>query len=223
MTTSGPSTWILASASPRRLEILAGLGLKFAVDPCSLLEPAPLPEESPAAYAVRVARLKSRDVAGRHSSGVVIGADTIVVCGNEIFGKPSGREEARWMLLRLSGRWHRVVTGISLCDSKSGRLRSGHSESRVHFRRMSRAEVDWYLDTGEYADKAGAYAIQGHASLFIDRMQGCYFNIVGFPVATFERLCRKMGCRLMEHLAVRTPDSGHRKRNPGACGNVSPT
>ena len=202
MTISVRVTWILASASPRRQEILEGLGLVFTVDPCSLPEPGLRRGEQPAAYAVRAARLKARDVAARHHSGVVIGADTIVVCGNAIFGKPQNRGQARQMLLSLSGRWHRVITGLSLCDGRSGRICSGHSESRVRFRRMSPAEVDWYLGTGEHSDKAGAYAIQGYAALFIDRIEGCYFNIVGFPVATFERLCRRLGYRLIPGLLL---------------------
>ncbi len=200
MTTSGNTHWILASASPRRREILAGLGLEFAVDPSSLPEPALRPGENPGAYAMRAARLKARDVAARHRSGLVIGADTIVVCGKVVLGKPATRQAAARMLKILSGRWHRVVTGLSIYDLQLGRSSSGHSESRVHFRRMSPAEIGWYLDTGEYADKAGAYGIQGCAALFIDRIEGCYFNIVGFPVATFENLCRRLGHSLIPHL-----------------------
>ncbi len=205
MTTSRKARWILASASPRRREILAGLGLEFAVDPSSLPEPAIRPGESPGAYAVRAARLKARDVAARHRSGVIIGADTIVVCGDTILGKPATRQAAEHMLRTLSGRWHRVVTGLSIYDLRLGRFSSGHSESRVHFRRMSPAEIGWYLDTGEYADKAGGYGIQGCAALFIDRIEGCYFNIVGFPVATFESLCRRLGHRLIPHLSAGGP------------------
>jgi septum formation protein len=205
MTTSRKTHWILASASPRRREILAGLGLEFAADPSSLPEPAIRPGESPGAYAVRAARLKARDVAARHRSGLVIGADTIVVCGNTILGKPATRQAAARMLRTLSGRWHRVVTGLSIYDLRSGRFSSGYSESRVHLRRMSPAEIGWYLDTGEYADKAGAYGIQGYAALFIDRVEGCYLNIVGFPVATFESLCRRLGHSLITQLPASRP------------------
>ncbi|NWG14167.1 MAG: septum formation protein Maf [Acidobacteria bacterium] len=217
MTTSRKVRWILASASPRRREMLAGLGLRFAVDPCVLPEPAIRGGERPRAYAVRAARMKARHVAARHRSGLVVGADTVVVCGDAIFGKPSTRKEARHMLQRLSGRWHRVITGVSVCDSASLRTASGHSESRVHFRRMSPAEIDWYLDTGEYSDKAGAYGIQGCAALFIDRIEGCYFNVVGFPVATFERLCRRLGYSLITHLPVGRP------RRPRASAAANPT
>ena len=202
MTTSTGTHWILASASPRRKEILAGLGMRFTVDPCSLPEPARRPGEKPSVYATRAARDKARVVAARHAKGVVIGADTIVVCSNRILGKPADREEGREMLERLGGRWHEVITGLCLFDRNRGRTRSGFSRSRVHFRRLSAQEIRWYLDTGEYSDKAGAYAVQGYAALFIDRIEGCYFNIVGFPVAAFERLCRRLGCGLIPQLAA---------------------
>jgi septum formation protein len=127
----------------------------------------------------------------------VIAADTIVVLGNRIFAKPLNRPEARSMLRSLSGRWHEVVSGVCLMDCRARRTYSTFSRSRVHFRRLSPAEIEWHLRTGEYRDKAGAYGIQGFASLFIDRIEGCYFNIVGFPVAAFEKLCRKAGINLI--------------------------
>ncbi len=196
--------WVLASASPRRHEILGGLGLRFHVDPSGLAEPDRHPRETPSAYAVRVARLKATEAAGRRGSGLVLGADTIVVLGRRILLKPADRADARRMLERLSGRWHEVVTGICLVDCASRRTRAASSRTRVHFRRLDAAEVEWYLDTGEYRDKAGAYAVQGYASLFVDRIEGCYFNVVGFPVAAFERLCRRSGTNLLEILAPRS-------------------
>ena len=106
------------------------------------------------------------------------------------------------MLLRLSGRWHEVWTGLCIFDCGKRRSRSASACSRVHFRRLSSTDIGWYLESGEYRDKAGAYAVQGYASLFIDRIEGCYFNIVGFPISTFEALCRKSGIHLQEHLNV---------------------
>lgn len=191
--------WILASASPRRSEILSRLGIEFRVDPCRKQEPARNPRETPSAYAVRVARFKAEETAKKYKSGLVLSADTIVVLGNSILEKPASREEAASMLKRLSGRWHEVVSGFCLLDCKHRRMRSSFSRSRVHFRRLSPAEVEWYLKTGEYRDKAGAYGIQGYASLFIDRIEGCYFNVVGFPVAAFEKLCRKAGIDLIRN------------------------
>ncbi len=192
--------WILASSSPRRNEILSSLGLRFRIDPSHVPEPGIRRTEAPAAYAVRVALMKAREVRKRHTSGLVIGADTIVVAGGRIMGKPLSAEDARDMLHLLSGRWHEVITGVCLWDCASSRSRSGYARSRVHFRKISAKEIDWYMRTGEYRDKAGAYAIQGYASLFVDEIRGCYFNIVGFPVSTFERLCRSLGVNLIEEI-----------------------
>ncbi len=191
------SKWILASASPRRSQILSRLGIRFCVDPSGITEPLRSPHEAPSRYAVRVARLKAEEVAKRHSSGLVLSADTIVVLGSSILGKPETRAEARSMLRKLSGHWHEVLTGICLMDCSRHLMHSSFSRSRVHFRRLSSAEIAWYIKTGEYRDKAGAYGVQGYASLFIDRIEGCYFNIVGFPVAAFERLCRRSGINLI--------------------------
>lgn len=195
MTTRG-TNWVLASASPRRREILAGLGLRFRILPSAGKEPAREPGESPARYATRAAHMKAAEAAQRIDRGVVIGTDTVVVAAGRVMGKPASKADARMMLRRLSGRWHEVVSGICLIDCGRRRVVSAHSLSRVHFRRISPVEVEWYLKRKEYKDKAGAYAIQGHASLFIDRIEGCYFNIVGFPVPVFERLCRRLGISL---------------------------
>jgi septum formation protein len=188
--------WILASASPRRREILSKLGISFSVDPGGISEPPRKTGESPSRYAVRLARLKARAVAPKYSHGLVLAADTIVVWGDRIFAKPASLSEARSMLKSLSGRWHEVVSGICIQDCRARRVYSTSIRSRVHFRRLSPAEIEWYLKTGEYRDKAGAYGAQGFASLFIDRIEGCYFNIVGFPIAAFEKLCRKVKIRL---------------------------
>ncbi len=173
------------------------------MDPSFMAEPGLVPGESPRSYALRVARLKASETARKHRSGVVIGADTIVVVGDRILGKPSSGSDARVMLRSLSRRWHEVITGICIIDCRSGRSRSTCEYSRVHFRRITEAEIEWYVGTGEYRDKAGAYGIQGYASLFVDRIEGCYFNIVGFPVAAFQRLCRKLDIDLTRHLSPR--------------------
>lgn len=192
--------WILASASPRRQEILRSLGLTFRVDPCRIPEPDRRDQEPPQRYAVRSAQSKVREVNKRHRSALVIGADTVVVVGGKLLGKPRDKNEARLMLKSLSGRWHDVVTGLCILDCGTRRQRSSHTTSRVHFRRLSSQEIEWYLGTREYRDKAGAYAIQGFASLFIDRIEGSYLNIVGFPVFSFERLCRRLNISILTHL-----------------------
>jgi septum formation protein len=194
--TSGKPNLILASASPRRREILVRLGLNPIIDPSRTPEPQRETGEVPASYARRAARHKSLDVSSRYGVGIVIGADTIVILGNRILGKPASQADARRMLRSLSGRWHDVVSGICLTDSARRRYRCGHCRSRVHFRRLTEREIEWYVATGEYHDKAGAYAIQGFASLFVDRIEGEYFNIVGFPLTTFVGLCKRMGVDL---------------------------
>jgi len=186
------------------------------VDPSGILEPAPSRGERPERYALRVARAKAQEVSGKHRSGLVIGADTVVVLGRRILGKPSGMEEARTMLRALSGRWHEVITALWLIDCHSRQRRSSRTVSRVHFRRLSASEIEWYLNTKEYQDKAGGYAIQGYASLFIDRIEGCYFNVVGFPVFSFERLCRKLCVSLIRELdeVKRNSRNSRNSRNP---------
>jgi septum formation protein len=201
--TAGQKTkikWILASASPRRREILSSLGMSFTVEPSSIPEDECLPALEPAICAKRLAKAKALHIGRKHKSGVVIGADTIVIVQNRILGKPADDRDARTMLRRLSGRWHEVITGICLYDCKTGLSVSGCSRSRVRFRRLKRADIDWYLGTREHQDKAGAYGIQGHGSLLIDRIEGCYFNIVGFPVATFFLLGRRMGINILHCL-----------------------
>ena len=191
--TKGRTTLILASASPRRSEILARLGFSLVIEPSTMPEPERMPGELPSNYVLRAARAKAQDIAGRHRSGWIVGADTIVVARNHFLGKPACDLEASGMLRSLSGRWHEVHTGLCLINRSAVRSASGCSCSRVHFRRLTSDDIEGYLVTGEHRDKAGAYAIQGFASLFIDRIEGCYFNIVGFPIFTFARLCRRLG------------------------------
>ena len=199
--TQSRQLWILASASPRRREILAGLGLSFQVVPSGIPEPGC--DGNAARCAVALAKAKALDVARRFGSGFVIGADTVVVVGKEILGKPERRTDARTMLRRLSGRWHEVITGIYLYDCRRRKGSAVFERSRVHFRRLAASEIEWYLQTGEFADKAGAYAIQGHGALLVDRIEGCYFNIVGFPVAAFYSLSRRMRIPLRDDLKVK--------------------
>ena len=184
--------WVLASASPRRSEIFDQLELRFIIDPCSDPEPLKNKSESPSAYVKRVSRLKASAVAKRHQNSRIIAADTVVVVNNAILGKPSGRDEAKHMLRRLSGCRHEVLTGLCLITTdEPRRVFSSVTCSGVYFRRMTDYDIDWYLNKDEYRDKAGAYGIQGFASLFIKRIDGCYFNIVGFPISEFARLCRR--------------------------------
>lgn len=170
---------ILASASPRRRELLAAAGFEFAVRPASIRE-EPWDGETPAAYVRRLAREKAESVEPEPGE-VVLAADTIVVVGRSILEKPGGPAEAAEMLKTLSGREHTVVTGICL-RSAAGEV-VDEARTRVRFRRLTQQEIDEYVASGEPTDKAGGYAIQGLASKFVERIDGCYFNVVGLPVS----------------------------------------
>jgi len=179
------SCLVLASASPRRRELLDTLGLGFDVCP-SAADEAPLEGEAPAPMARRLARDKAVEVAGRGEievSAFVLGADTVVVVDGEVLGKPRDDAEAREMLRRLGGRWHEVVTGVALARQGRGALEDLSVTTRVHFRPLDEGRIDRYVATGEGRDKAGAYAVQGIGGGLVDRIEGSYSNVVGLPAA----------------------------------------
>jgi septum formation protein len=175
---------VLASASPRRRELLAAAGIDVDVDPVDVDE-RQLAGEAPDAYVERVARLKASTGAARHPERVVVGADTAVVIDGDVLGKPRDAEDASSMLRRLSGRAHDVMTGVAI--ARAGRLESFVERTRVTMAPMSPADIQAYVATGEPMDKAGAYAIQGGAGRFVTSCQGSYSNVVGLPV---ERILR---------------------------------
>jgi septum formation protein len=183
---------VLASGSPRRRELLEGLGVRFTVRPVDLDE-SPLPDEDPRDYVLRLAIEKA---AARVEPGeLVLAADTTVVVDGEILGKPQDDEDARRMLRLLAGREHAVLTGIALNGSgKAAEV----DETLVRFAPLSEAEIDWYVATGEPRDKAGAYAIQGLGSLFVEGVEGSYSNVVGLPVPRMYRLFARLGYDLKE-------------------------
>jgi len=181
---------ILASASPRRQELLRNAGIAHLVRPANVLEEF-LPGESPEACVERLARSKARAVFDQRpvhqSQYLVLGADTVVAVDNELLGKPVNQADAARMLRLLSGREHRVITGICLIGSMRGEdIR--HEITRVTVSPLTEHEIAFYLATGEPMDKAGAYAIQGQASRWIPRIEGCYFNVVGLPIALVYRM-----------------------------------
>lgn len=173
---------ILASASPRRRELMRAVGIPFRVIP-SRVEEDPRPGESPRRFARRAAREKGTEVAARHPESFVLAADTIVVAGGTILGKPRDRADGARMLSLLSGRDHLVHTAVCLQRAESGYRDETVVTTRVRFRRLSRAEIAAYLRTGETDDKAGAYAAQGAGNLLIERIAGSYTNVVGLPMA----------------------------------------
>lgn len=181
---------MLASASPRRREILERLGFEFEVVPADLEEDRVLSDD-PEVNVRLLAELKGVGVQRVRPRKTIIAADTIVICGETVLGKPDGPDEAYEMLRSLSGRGHRVITGVALIAPPNRRIVESES-TRVFFRDISDAEIARYIDTSEPFGKAGAYAIQGFASAFVDRIEGCYFNVVGLPVALIFRMFRAL-------------------------------
>ena len=184
-------TLILASASPRRAELLAAAGFTFEVIPAHVDE-TPRPVEAAEAYALRVARDKADAVFQRcrKSGKPVIAADTVVVLDGEILGKPSDSADARRMLRLLSNAAHHVHTGVVVRTAAGERAEV--MTPRVRFRSMDDSEIEWYVASGEPGGKAGAYAIQGRASRFIDRIEGSWSNVVGLPIADVYRLLKEL-------------------------------
>ena len=186
---------LLASQSPRRAEILRSVGWPFetfAVDIDESLRAG----ESPVAYVERLALEKAEAaLALQGRAQMVLGADTTVVVDDRILGKPESEQDASRMLRRLSSRWHEVLTGVALIkrDEEGGLVRRvAHERTRVRFGPLTEREIDWYVRTGEPADKAGAYAVQGYAALFIEGIEGDYWNVVGLPVRLVYKLAQSL-------------------------------
>lgn len=183
---------ILASKSPRRKALLARITDDFTVIPSDAEEiNCGLPHERVLASAYAKAR-----AVGRAHSGIILGADTVVVVGDHVMGKPRSRQEALSMLRALSGRSHFVLTGLHLWNTERDIEREFCAETEVSFRAISDREIEWYLDSGEYSDKAGAYAIQGRAAVFIESIIGEYTNVMGLPLCELSRLLREVGLTL---------------------------
>jgi septum formation protein len=191
MPLSPSGRFILASLSPRRLELLSLLGLPVEVMP-SGIEESFLPGETPETHVLRLSCLKARAVSARHPDAWVLGADTIVLIDGEILGKPATRDEASRMLGKLSGREHTVYTGYALVRERSGILARQAVSSSVLFRELAPDEVQWYVASPEPYDKAGGYAVQGIGAFFIRAIKGSYTNVMGLPlcelVDTFKRV-----------------------------------
>ena len=182
---------VLASASPRRAELLTAAGYDFTIDPADVDESVSA-GESPEQYVVRVARDKARAVAGRLGPGaLVLGADTTVVADGEILAKPADESDAARMLQTLAGREHDVLTGVAMVygDREVTEVVS----TRVRLLPLDEEDIRWYVGTGEPMGKAGAYGIQGRAARFVDRIEGSWSNVVGLPVATVNEMLKRFG------------------------------
>jgi septum formation protein len=171
---------VLASGSPRRAEILERAGWPHEIIVAGIDETV-LPNEDAAAYVQRLARSKAEAVASRLEEGLVLGADTTVVVANQILGQPVDDADARRMLRLLNAKWHDVLTGVAIVRV-GGETRVAYEKTRVRFAEMTEKEIDWYIATRGPFGKAGAYGIQGKASLFIEEIEGDYFNIMGLPI-----------------------------------------
>ena len=187
---------ILASGSPRRRELM---GLFTGVD--TVVHPArgeekPHPELTPAELVRELSRAKAAEVAALFPDDIVLGADTVVVCNGEVLGKPKDGADAARMLRLLSGREHEVLTGVTLM-SPGGAARSVCEKTAVRFREMTDGEIAAYIATGEPTDKAGAYGIQGAAALFIERIEGDYYNVMGLPVCRVGGMLKELGVNLL--------------------------
>lgn len=200
-----PFALILASGSPRRRELLRSLGLSFevlrpadGVEPvisdCRTLDQAALAVEASArAKALAVAQA----VQPAPMPHLILGADTVVRYGRHTLGKPHNSAEAAAMLRRLSGRWHYVLSGLCVCQDGGASCRCAHSITRVLFRQLSEAEIAAYVATGLPLDKAGAYGIQDMASIFVQKIDGCYFNVMGLPLQELDKLLKTFDYRVL--------------------------
>lgn len=189
---------ILASASPRRSELLENIGLNFIKYPADIEEYF-VPGETPEEGAKRLASQKAEYVAVNceYEEGIIIAADTIVVLGDKILGKPADEKEACDMLSMLSGKSHQVITAVCIKDIANNKKIVDTETTQVYFRPLEKSEIWYYIKTGEPLDKAGAYGIQGLGALFVERIEGCYFNVVGLPLYRIYTMLKSLGVNIL--------------------------
>lgn len=188
---------ILASASPRRRELLSRIFSKYDIIPSNFDESDVPNGIAPYELVIYLAKMKARDVAKNHADSLVIGADTIVVADDIILGKPKDSNDAANMLKQLSGREHEVITGI--CVIYGGKEMCSYERTSVRFRELSNQTISRYISTGEPMDKAGAYAIQGYGSVLIESISGCFFNVVGLPLYKLSKTLENFGISPLEN------------------------
>ena len=179
---------ILASRSPRRAFLLKQVDLHFRQIPSHIEEH--INGMKPEEYVMHYAKKKAEEIQKRYPESLIIGADTIVVLNNEIIGKPNNEDDAFYILKKLSGKCHEVFTGVSILYNETPV--SDLAKTKVYFKQISDEDIREYISTSEPVDKAGAYGIQGFGSQFIDKIEGCYFNVMGFPIPLFYEMCNKV-------------------------------
>jgi len=187
---------ILASSSPRRKELLTKLGLDFEIEPSAEDEKlsSGLP---PHELARQISLRKAQAVAHKHKSALIIAADTFGVLRGKIIGKPRTAAEAKKILQSLSGKTHSVITGFTILDTETGKTATQSVETKVHFRKLTPAEIDAYIKTGEPQDKAGAYAIQGLGALIVEWIKGDFYNVIGLPLSALSQALKEFGIRVL--------------------------
>ena len=187
---------ILASASPRRKELLEKIGLKFEVDASNCVEevdPALEPDE----LTRRISLTKAKSVAPRYKDALIIAADTIGVIGKKLLGKPQTVDEARKMLAQISGKSHEVITGFTVLDTTTNKVFSGTVNTKVYIKKLTTQEIDAYVQTGEPMDKAGAYGIQGLGAVIVEKIEGDYYNVVGLPLSALAEVLKEFGINVL--------------------------
>ena len=187
---------VLASASPRRKQLLEQIGLRFEVEPSDYEEDI-APGSEPHEVAKMLSLGKARAAARKHRKALIIAADTFVVFGDRILGKPHSNAEAREMLRALNGQAHSVITGFTILDTETGKVLSRSVETRVHMRKLTLREIDGYVRSKEPLDKAGGYAIQGRGAVLVESIEGDYFNVVGLPLSALADALREFGIKVL--------------------------
>ena len=196
-------TFILASQSPRRRELLTSIGLAFDVIPSDVPE-IHQPGESPEEYVARLSRDKAEVVAAKHPDAWIIAADTTVLLGDQLLEKPADADDAKRMLGLIAGKTHIVYSGVTLQNAARNWRETRVAESEVRMLPLDAREIEWYVSTGEPLDKAGAYAIQGVGAMFIDSIHGSYTNVVGLPLALLFQMLRRAGIDLTQEPGIRS-------------------
>jgi len=187
---------VLASASPRRQELLRQIGLRFDVEPTDFDEDS-VSGSKPHGMAKELSLGKARTAAQKHPDSIIIAADTLVVLGDRIIGKPHTNAQAREMLRALNGRTHSVITGFTILNAESGKVVSRSVETRVWMRKLTLKEIDAYVRTKEPLDKAGGYAIQGRGAVLVERIEGDFSNVVGLPLSALAETLREFGVEVL--------------------------
>jgi septum formation protein len=188
---------ILASKSPRRKNLLKQIGLKFETD-VSEIDENKFPHLSPENLAKELSKAKAEKVSNRHKNAIIIAADTLIVLNKEIIGKPKSAKDAVKMLKKLSGKTHMVITGFTVFDTKTKKEITKIVKSKVRFKKMTKEEIDAYVKSGEPMDKAGGYGVQDKAAVFIEEIEGDFFNVVGLPIFSLYQVLKKFDINITE-------------------------